>query len=285
MSTLLSSSYFTAPSGTKTHYLQAGDPSGRLLVCLHGLGGSTETFAPLLPSLPRSYNTVLVDFQGFGKTSLADPTKKLSVAGHADDFRHLIASLETSAGERTAKSVIVGHSLGAIVALHYAAGNPDAVAGLVLLGPGRAAGHIPAARQRMLDLAAGVREKGIGFGADAAGRSNFYEDTPEREADPAAREAVRKAVAASDPEGYAQTCEAIVDLEHLDPDYAAIRCPTVFIAGDKDMISPVSRSEELSNLVAGDSWVEVVKSGHQPILEDLEVVRRAVDKLLQKATA
>ncbi|KAL3299766.1 alpha beta hydrolase fold protein [Colletotrichum asianum] len=278
------SCYITASSGTKTHYLLAGDPSGPPLVCLHGLGGSTETFQRLLPVLPSSYKIALVDFQGFGKTPLVDQTKKLTIAGHVADLHDLLTSLQESSQKqcKTSKTIITGHSLGAIVALHYAAQHPDAVAGLVLLGPGRAIGHIPAARQRMLDLAANVREKGILFGAEIATKSNFYEDTADCSADPMTRDAVRKMVAASNPEGYAQTCEALVDLQHADPDYAAIKCPAVFIAGDKDMISPAGRSEELSKLLGGESWVEVVKSGHQVILEDLKAVEQAVTKLIEK---
>lgn len=85
---------------------------------------------------------------------------------------------------------------------------------------------------------------------------------------------------ASNPEAYAQTCEAVVNLEHKDPQYEKIVTPTVFIAGDRDMISPVGRSLEVSELLGGTTWVEVLKSGHQPILEDPVGVSQAVEKLL-----
>ncbi|KAF2726992.1 alpha/beta-hydrolase [Polyplosphaeria fusca] len=282
----LSSSFYTSPSGTKTHFLQSDASTGPLLICLHGLGGSTETFIPLLPSLPQTCNIVLVDFQGFGKTPLAESSKPLSVPGHVADLSHLIAHLQADSGpDKQQKIILIGHSLGAIIALHYAAQNPERIGGLTLLGAGRAAGHIPAVRQRMLDTAATVRTKGIDIVADGAVKGNFYEDTAERKAGPAAREAVRNAVAASDPEGYAQTCEAIVGLNHVDPDYGKITCPVVFIAGDKDVISPVQRSIDLSQLVAGKSWVEIVKSGHQPILEDLPAVKQALGKLVTIAGA
>lgn len=73
----------------------------------------------------------------------------------------------------------------------------------------------------------------------------------------------------------------MVDLSHKDPQYENIVCPAVFVAGDKDMISPVEKSKDLSNLVGGKSWVEVVKSGHQPILEDVPGVKRAIDGLFK----
>lgn len=274
------SSFFTTPSGTQLHYLQTGTPSGQTLICLHGIGGSTSTFTPLLPFLPQTLNIILVDFPGHGKTPLPK-TQPLSIAGHVNDLHHLITSLQTSSPEAQ-KVILIGHSLGAAVALHYTAQNHELVAGLALLGVVRAISHIPAARQRMLDLAKNTRENGIGFAADVASKTNFYEDEADRKADPAAREAVRSAVAASDPEGYAQTCEAVADFGHKDPEYEAIKCPAVFVAGDKDIISPVDRSEGLSKCLGGKTWVEVVKSGHQQVLEDSEGVGRAVKGLLDQ---
>ncbi|KAI4626168.1 uncharacterized protein J4E87_004668 [Alternaria ethzedia] len=173
----LTSSHYKTTSGTNTHYLQGGDGSGPLLVCLHGLGGSTETFSPLVPSLPQAYNIVLVDFPGFGKTPLAGVTKALSVEGLVSDLDDLITHLTKSETVAPSKAVIAGHSLGAIVALQYTARYPQSVAGLLLLGPGRAAGHITAVRQRMLDLAAAVRKEGIKHAADLAAKSNFYGDS------------------------------------------------------------------------------------------------------------
>jgi 3-oxoadipate enol-lactonase len=115
---------------------------------------------------------------------------------------------------------------------------------------------------------------------------NIGQDTsdgsPGRAVDSGARDTVRKDVSASNPEAYAQTCESVIHLDHKDPLYQEILCPVVFVVGDKDLISPVQRSEDLAKLVGGRSWVDVVKSGHQPILEDLSGVRRAIDGLFEE---
>lgn len=287
MSQFLKSCTCTTPSGTKLHYLDTDTTSDTLLIALHGLGGSTNTFTPLIPYLPNTFRIVLVDFPGFGKSPLADSPTPLSVAGHVADLRHLVSSLQEHPGRQPQQPpkqgvILLGHSLGSIVALQYAAKFPGRVAGLGLLGAGRAAGHIPAARERMLGLATNVREKGIVFAADLATKTNFYDDTDDRVVDPAVKQTVLSEVANSDPEGYAQTAEMVVDLQHVDPDYGKIKCPTVFIAGDRDMISPVDRSRDLSALMGGESWVEVVRSGHQPILEDLDGVVAAINNFLEK---
>ncbi|CAK7240535.1 MAG: hypothetical protein STHCBS139747_001977 [Sporothrix thermara] len=284
------SSFIETPLGNKIHYLTAGNPSGQLVVCLHGLGGSTDTFKTFVPLLDASaFCAVSVDFPGFGKSPAASGpnARRVSIADHVANLHHLITSLQAAAAADSAAAtkplLLVGHSMGAVVALQYAAAHPGAVGGALLLGPGRAGGRIPPARKAMLDLAALVRAEGIGAAATKSSQvTNFYTETAERTVPPALRQAVYDAVAASDRESYAQSCEAMVADDHVDPDYGAIKCPVVFVAGDKDMISPISRSEDLAKLVGGPTEVQIVRSGHQPILEDLEGVKLALSIFLEK---
>ncbi|KAF3008996.1 hypothetical protein E8E13_011560 [Curvularia kusanoi] len=275
------SHFYTTAVGTKLHYIQLGNAEGPLVICLHGLGGSADAFVPLLPYIPRIYNIVLLDFQGFGKSPLNTSSNTISIGYYVADLDDLIKALQRpSNATQSREIVIVGQSLGAIIALQYAAQHPVEVKGLALIGVGRSAAHIPAVRQRMLDLASSVRAEGIVYAANVAAKSNFYDDVNERTADPKARDAVREAVLRADAEAYARVCEALVDPEHRDPLYGLIKSPAVFIAGDKDMISPLERSKELSALMGGRSWVEMTKSGHQPILEDLAGVKKAIESLL-----
>ena len=46
------------------------------------------------------------------------------------------------------------------------------------------------------------------------------------------RTIVRQMISSQDAEGYAATCEAICAKTHVDPDYASIESPTLFIVGD-----------------------------------------------------
>ncbi|CAK7218037.1 hypothetical protein SBRCBS47491_003370 [Sporothrix bragantina] len=285
------SSFIDTPLGYKIHYLTSGNPTGQLVICLHGLGGSTDTYTTFVRLLDASLCVIRVDFPGFGKSPLptGPDARRISVADHVANLHHLISSLQTAAPPDSAAAtkpvLLVGHSLGAVVSLQYAAAYAadGKVGGAFLLGPGRAGSRIPPARKAMLDLAALVRTEGIGAAATKSSQvTNFYADTPDRTVPLELKKAVYDAVAASDPEGYAQTCEAIVADEHVDPDYGVIKCPVVFVAGDKDMISPVSRSEDLAKLVGGPTEVQIVRSGHQPILEDLEGVKLALSIFMDK---
>lgn len=284
----ISSYFYKTSRGTTLHYTQSGNLSGRLIICSHGLGGSTETFAPLLPFLTKQsdYNIICLDSEGLGRTPLTSQDTRLSIPRYVTDLDDLISFLQGRAQSESATEVLtgkpvvlVGHSLGSIISLHYAANKASNVAGLAVLGVGRLAAHIPAARERMLGLAASVRKEGITKAADLAVISNF----PVEGVAQGVRDAVRDAVGSSDPEGYARTCEAIMDpVTHGDPEYGRINCPSVFISGESDPLSPVSRAEGLKKLIGRNAVVKVVGKGHHPILEDIVGVEKAIAELLAK---
>ncbi|KAL2842700.1 Alpha/Beta hydrolase protein [Aspergillus pseudoustus] len=271
------SSYHRTPNGTNIHFTLTGNPTGTLIVLLHGLGGSTETFTPLLPHLhPKTYRIVCVDLEGLGKTPLSSLDVTLSITRYVDDLESLVASLQGT----EEPLLLFGHSLGGIIATHYAARHSGATRGLALLGTGRSIANIPPARERMLALAAKTRAEGIQAAADTAAISNFpmTGEIPQE-----LRESVREAVAKSDVEGYAKACEAVAALDHVDPDYALIRAPTLLLSGSGDVISPPERSFGLKELIGDNAWVTVLEGvGHQFILQDLSRCLDALQALFER---
>lgn len=277
-------------NNTDIHYISSGQQQGRLAILIHGLGGSAETFRDLVPLIPSNYHIVSIDIEGFGKTP-RNPGAPLSFARYVSDLHDLITHLQghssdsaaartngvrISNGEKT-RVLLVGHSLGGIISLHYAARYPAGVAGLLLLGAGRSMRGIPLASQRMRDLARTAREKGMDAVAEIALATNFPAD---RDNQAEHKMEVQNAVGGCNAEAYASTAELVASDDHQDPDYSLIKCPVVFVAGDKDIISTVQRSQDLSGLVGGQSAVFVVKSGHQMILQDIGGVHKALEALL-----
>lgn len=276
------SAYHTTRNGTNLHIIEAGKPDGLPVILLHGLGGSTDTFTSLLPRLePEKNRLISVDLEGFGKTGLSSPGAALSIPRYVDDVESLVAFLQGPLAEtHDAKVLFIGHSLGAIIAMHYAAKHPDHVRGLALLGAGRSIANIPAAKERMLGLAATTRTDGIEAAAGIATVSNF---PVEGDVLPQHRDSVREAVARCDPEGYARGCEALAGRDHVDPEYGRIVAPTVFIAGGGDIISPPERSLGLKELVGENASVKVIEGvGHQMILQSLEETVAAITGLLSR---
>lgn len=106
---------------------ETGD--GIPLVFLHGLGASSRYFAPRLGTLPHHARCILPDLLGFG-LSPKPIDGVYTVAAHLAALHAALVLRGVAAGP----CVLVGHSLGATLAVEYAAAHPDAVAGLVVIG-------------------------------------------------------------------------------------------------------------------------------------------------------
>jgi pimeloyl-ACP methyl ester carboxylesterase len=101
--------------------------SGTPIVLLHGLGGSHVNWLAVGERLARHGRVLAPDFAGFGRTPLAGRSSGLG-ANRALLDRFLGASC-------TEPAVLVGNSMGGLIALMEASLRPDKVAGLVLVGP------------------------------------------------------------------------------------------------------------------------------------------------------
>ncbi len=240
------------------------------MVLMHGLGGTTNAFQPLIQHFSPRFTMLRFDFAGSGLSTFRTPP---SVPQFVEDLSSILQSRETKE-----LPILVGHSLGSIVAMHYAAQHPD-VPALVLIGPGRSASHIPAVVERMRGLGVTARQ-GIEGIRDSSVDNNVAPNSSDL-----VRTVFRQMISSQTADGYAATCDAICSKSHVDPDYSLIKSPAVLIAGDQDNISPLSRSEELKGLVGGGSEkvsIEIVHSGHQQVLEDTTGVIKAIETVLAR---
>ena len=104
-------------------YLDSGD-SGCPLLFLHGTGCDASDWMPVIERLPSEQRCIAPDFHGHGQSTV--PTQAFSLVDLANDVLHLTDHL------RLQEVVIVGHSLGGMVAMEVAR-RSSTVAGLVLL--------------------------------------------------------------------------------------------------------------------------------------------------------
>lgn len=95
---------------------------GPAVVLVHGLGGTTTFYEPLLPSL-TSYRVLRYDLDGHGRSPLHGPS---AVADLVADLAELV---EQHAG---GTAHVVAHSFGTQVAQHLAATRPELVDSLVV---------------------------------------------------------------------------------------------------------------------------------------------------------
>jgi pimeloyl-ACP methyl ester carboxylesterase len=96
-------------------------------VLIHGIGMGRSIFADLEEHLDDSARVVAIDLPGYGEAP--EPARVLTMERTAD----LVAAYLRA--HVASPAVLVGHSMGAQVALEVAARHPDLAARLVLIGP------------------------------------------------------------------------------------------------------------------------------------------------------
>lgn len=113
-------------AGSCLHYLDYGDPGPdrRVFVLVHGLGGRWQHWTENIPELAEHGRVIAVDLPGFGRSG--PPSSGYSIDAFADAIADLIRQLELS------EVVLVGHSLGGLLAVRFARRHADLVGAVVL---------------------------------------------------------------------------------------------------------------------------------------------------------
>ncbi len=109
------------------HYVELGPRDAPAVLFLHGITGSRRYWQKKVRPLAGEFRLILPDLLGFGLSP--KPHVEYTIELFRDSVRALIEELGL-AGRRI---VLVGHSLGALIALEYGARFPAHVARLALL--------------------------------------------------------------------------------------------------------------------------------------------------------
>jgi len=113
-------------SGLRVNVVSGGKPGAPTVVLIHGLGqAASKDWLPVLPALAATYRVLMFDLPGFGASER--PNAVLSPKKYADLVHWLIAR------HTTGQVFVVGHSLGAAVALRHSYDYPQQVARLLLI--------------------------------------------------------------------------------------------------------------------------------------------------------
>ncbi len=257
------------------------DGSGPPMVLVHGLGGSKENWMLVAPQLAeRGYRVLAPDLAGFGATPLEGRESTL------ETNRRIVDAVIAVGG---GSAVLVGHSMGGLVAMMQAASNPASVARLVLLDPA-----VPRARTSpMKPLPTGLvkllaRRPGIGAAAAGAiarleGPQNLIKNVMHQycfdatRLDPALVEALvaveRARIARGRPYlGYMQAYRSMTacldQKDAYDRDIAKrVAAPTLLVAGAVDVLVPTRLIRRLASQRPDWTYEEMPEVGHNPQME------------------
>jgi pimeloyl-ACP methyl ester carboxylesterase len=126
------------------HYVDFGGPAdGPPMVMVHGLGGSHLDWSLLAPRLTSAFRVTVPDLLGYGLTT---PDHRTSTVEANTDLIHRFIRSVTDG-----PVVLVGNSMGGLIAARQAARNPETVEKLILIDPA-----LPLVPRSRLDVAAAM---------------------------------------------------------------------------------------------------------------------------------
>jgi len=253
--------------GNHVTFLRAGE--GPALLLLHGIAGSYETWAPLIPALADEFTVIAPDMLGHGGS--AKPRGDYSLGAYAAGARDLLLAL----GHESA--TVVGHSLGGGVAMQFAYQFPAHTDRLALVSSGglgdevnivlRAA-TLPGS-ELVLPLITKAWVTGTGRrianwlgaiglqpGADMTEIARGYASL----ADPEARQA------------FLLTARSVIDhrgqrVSARDRLYLADSVPSLIVWGERDRIIPCAHGKRAASEMPGSRFELFEGAGHFPHLE------------------
>ena len=245
-------------NGIVLHHQVIGAPEGRpLVVFANSLATDQRIWRDVIVRLVGEAAILTYDLRGHGLSGLGKPPYAM------DDHAADLAALLDHVGGRAA--VVIGLSVGGMIAQRLAHRRPDLVAGLVLCDTGLKIADDATWRGRIAAVEAG----GMEAVADATMERWFTAGYRGREPEMVA---LWRAMVARQPVGgYVGTCEAIRTADLTD-DAARIAAPTLCLVGDDDRATPPTLVRDLANAIQGARFEVVKGAGHLPCIEQPEIV-------------
>ena len=236
--------------GVRLHVVEEG--AGPPVLLVHGLGGNARLWDAQLADLGRTYRVLAVDQRGFGASDRTYGEMELS--DWADDLAGLLQALDLG------PTVVVGHSMGGMVAQELAVRAPELLAGLIVAStmPGASARHVEI-NNSLAELA--LREGSGPFSAALVG--GCFTPATIAAGERCVTE-LERAVAATDPLVLAIALRAVTRFD-VRAALPLVAVPTHVIVGAQDALLEDSR--EIARLIPGAGLTVMADTAHCPNLE------------------
>ncbi len=260
--------------GGQAYVYQAGIGQTRSVVLIHGIGDkASRDWSRLIPVLALHYHVVTFDLPGFGRSTKGN--KLYSPANYVAFVRFVAARYIHGPFD------LIGHSLGAAIALRYAATYPNDVRSLVLadvagilhrmaysqylshLGIDQIPTLYPNQREQLQDLV-----------ANALGLLERLRPDQDLLVDDAL---LRREFLDSDPAKIAGLALVLDDFSDI---ILRVQAPTLLVWGDRDPIAPLRTAEVLLANIPQARLKILHNCGHTPMddrpLEFRDIVLQAL---------
>jgi len=231
------------------------------IVCIHGFADGRYVWSPFAPQLTHYAGVLAMDLRGHGDSAW-DPAGVYNTARFVEDAQTIV-------NECCAHDILlIGHSLGADVAVRLASQNRLRTRGLVLVdsGPGASAAGVRQVRD-------GFRSKADIFPSQAAYRQALSDAMPL--ADAAMLElCVQHTLTGSDAEYRVKCDPRLADMElpgsreELWPVLESLHIPSLLIRGEASAIVPRQLASAMTRRVRNLRCATVALAGHAVMMDN-----------------
>jgi pimeloyl-ACP methyl ester carboxylesterase len=237
-----------------------GDPT---VIFLHGIGCSKAIWTPVVRRLPDDWRVISCDLRGGGQSEESSPGK-LSLSLWSSDLRAVLTTRGVSGAP-----IIVGHSLGASIALQFALDYPTVPAALVLIGAEASLCRLgPLMQERASAIVAG--------GIDAWVKGPWRQAPPfsaaSRERLPSVLDEYATMLYLTGAERYLRCAEAIAQSPDLSEELGGIELPALVLIGGADDRTLPERGWDLAERLPYGRGIELPRIGHTLPMEAPERV-------------
>ncbi len=247
--------------GHRLHYLEAG--AGRPILCFHSTPASAAFYGPQLEHHASRYRVIAIDLRGHGDSD--KPHGEYRIAEFLEDYEAIVRELALD------DFVLVGCSVGGIVAQLYAMAHPTALRGLVLIGA-------PCSR-RGRDVAGfhrAVREKGWETVVRGLVAKQLHPSMPEHVKAWAVREYLKTPLHVREAEEEA----LLADVHHTHRLHE-ITVPTLLVAGEAEEREIFEQMALMATRIPRATHHVIPGAAHMPNFERPDLFDPLLDRFLQ----
>jgi pimeloyl-ACP methyl ester carboxylesterase len=258
------------PDGT--HYALYGQ--GTPIVFIHGVGMQQDVWVPQILGFATTHSVITLDMLGHGRSPL--PPENPSLADYADQVRRLLDQLGL------AKAHVVGHSMGALVALEFALREPARCLSVSALNA--VYGRTPAQRDAVMARVRSLHATSAQEGIEPTLSRWFGQPVPACLTE--AAQLCRRLLAEVNPVGYARTYAlfATSDRAH-EGRLAGLKPPALFMTGELDPNSTPAMSQAMADAVPQARCCVLAGERHMMGLTGAPQVHRELLPFLRAAEA
>jgi 3-oxoadipate enol-lactonase len=252
-------------NGLTTHYTLEGTGEGIPLVFINALGTDLRIWDGVVLHLTDRYPVLRFDKRGHGLSDC--PPAPYSIHDFSTDLLGLLDQLAIF------QAIVVGISVGGMVALDFAASWPERVYSLVLCDTAPVIGTANFWSERINRL----REHGMGSMAESILARWF--SPAFKENSPAAYQGYYNMLTRMPVEGYIGTCEAIRDAD-LTEATSTIEARTLILCGTEDVSTPPDLVRGLVEIMPNAEFQEIPGAGHSTCIEQPGLVAKQIERFL-----